>query len=64
MSTFEGIPVATAAAFYAELEENNTRDWWQAHSAVYQASVKEPLDCASGPAGTAVRTQQDLPAEP
>ena len=43
MSTFEGIPVATAAAFYAELEENNTRDWWQAHSNVYQESVKEPL---------------------
>ena len=43
MSTFEGIPVAAAAAFYAELEENNTRDWWQAHAAVYQESVKEPL---------------------
>ncbi|WP_104137990.1 DUF2461 domain-containing protein [Arthrobacter sp. ZGTC131] len=43
MSTFEGIPVARAAAFYTELEENNTRDWWQAHSTVYQESVKEPL---------------------
>src|SRR5688500_15325016 len=43
MSTFEGIPVARAAAFYAELEENNTRDWWQAHSTVYQQSGKEPL---------------------
>jgi uncharacterized protein (TIGR02453 family) len=43
MSTFEGIPAATAAAFYAELEENNTRDWWQAHLAVYQESVREPL---------------------
>lgn len=42
MSTFDGIP-ATAAAFYAQLEQNNNRDWWQAHSAVYQESVKEPL---------------------
>lgn len=43
MSTFEGIPAAAATAFYTELEENNTRDWWHAHSAVYQESVKEPL---------------------
>ena len=39
MSTFEGVPVARAAAFYAELEENNTRDWWQAHATVYRESV-------------------------
>lgn len=42
MSTFEGIPAA-ATKFYAELEENNNRDWWHAHSAVYQDSVKAPL---------------------
>jgi uncharacterized protein (TIGR02453 family) len=42
MSTFDGIPAA-AVAFYAELEQNNTRDWWQSHSSVYQESVKEPL---------------------
>ena len=42
MSTFDGIPAA-AAEFYAELEENNSREWWQAHSEVYRESVKEPL---------------------
>lgn len=42
MSTFDGIPAA-AAAFYAELEHNNTREWWHAHATVYQESVKEPL---------------------
>src|ERR671911_3106506 len=42
MSTFDGIPAA-AAEFYGELEQNNTRDWWHAHSDVYAVSVKEPL---------------------
>ena len=42
MSTFDGIPAA-AAEFYDELEQNNTREWWHAHSDVYTASVKEPI---------------------
>ena len=42
MSTFEGIPAA-AAGFYAELEQNNNREWWLAHAAVYQESVKGPF---------------------
>lgn len=42
MSTFDGIPAA-AAEFYGELEQNNTKDWWHAHSDVYAVSVKAPL---------------------
>ncbi|HKU29126.1 DUF2461 domain-containing protein [Arthrobacter sp. NyZ413] len=42
MSTFTGIPAA-AIAFYAELEDNNNREWWLAHKDVYDSSVKEPL---------------------
>jgi len=42
MSTFEGIP-DTAFRFYAELEENNNREWWLEHKATYDAEVKEPL---------------------
>src|SRR5688500_3890399 len=42
MRTFDGIPAA-AAGFYAELEQNNNREWWLAHAAVYQESVKGPL---------------------
>ncbi|MFJ6535490.1 DUF2461 domain-containing protein [Paenarthrobacter sp. NPDC091711] len=42
MSTFEGIPTA-AFRFYAELEENNNREWWLEHKAIYDAEVKEPL---------------------
>ncbi|MBT2585731.1 DUF2461 domain-containing protein [Arthrobacter sp. ISL-95] len=42
MSTFEGIPTA-AFRFYAELEENNNREWWLEHKTTYDAEVKEPL---------------------
>jgi len=42
MSTFEGIPTA-AFRFYAELEENNNREWWLEHKATYDAEVKGPL---------------------
>ncbi|WP_024817691.1 DUF2461 domain-containing protein [Arthrobacter sp. 31Y] len=42
MSTFEGIPTA-AFRFYAELEENNNREWWLEHKATYDAEVKESL---------------------
>ncbi|AFR30090.1 MULTISPECIES: DUF2461 domain-containing protein [Micrococcaceae] len=42
MSTFEGIPTA-AFRFYAELEDNNNREWWLEHKTTYDAEVKEPL---------------------
>ncbi|MFW0773288.1 DUF2461 domain-containing protein [Paenarthrobacter nitroguajacolicus] len=42
MSTFEGIPTA-AFRFYAELEENNNREWWLEHKKTYDAEVREPL---------------------
>ncbi|YCK83137.1 DUF2461 domain-containing protein [Arthrobacter sp. D3-18] len=42
MSTFEAIPTA-AFRFYAELEENNNREWWLEHKATYDAEVKGPL---------------------
>ncbi|MGF4043159.1 DUF2461 domain-containing protein [Paenarthrobacter nitroguajacolicus] len=42
MSTFEGIPTA-AFRFYAELEENNNREWWLEHKTTYDAEVKGPL---------------------
>lgn len=42
MSAFTGIP-ADAFRFYADLEENNNRDWWLEHKPVYDAAVKEPL---------------------
>ncbi|MGR0159048.1 DUF2461 domain-containing protein [Paenarthrobacter nitroguajacolicus] len=42
MSTFEGIPTA-AFRFYAELEENNNREWWLEHKSTYDVEVKEPL---------------------
>jgi uncharacterized protein (TIGR02453 family) len=42
MDTFEGIPAA-AIGFYAELEENNNRQWWLEHKSGYEALVREPL---------------------
>lgn len=42
MSTFAGIP-PEAFGFYAQLEENNNRDWWQEHKATYEQAVKQPL---------------------
>ncbi|BCW64105.1 DUF2461 domain-containing protein [Paenarthrobacter sp. TYUT067] len=42
MTTFEGIPTA-AFRFYAELEENNNREWWLEHKTTYDAEVKQPL---------------------
>ncbi|MGO4383218.1 DUF2461 domain-containing protein [Specibacter sp. RAF43] len=43
MRTFAGIPTA-AIEFYAELEDNNNRDWWLAHKDQYDAVVKLPLE--------------------
>jgi uncharacterized protein (TIGR02453 family) len=42
MNTFQGIP-SEAFRFYAELEQNNNREWWQEHKDVYDAAVKDPL---------------------
>jgi len=43
MDTFSGIPRA-AVEFYAELEDNNNRDWWLANKDRYDALVKVPLE--------------------
>ena len=40
--TFQGIP-AEAFSFYAELEENNNREWWLAHKDNYDDAVRDPL---------------------
>jgi uncharacterized protein (TIGR02453 family) len=42
MATFQGIP-AEAFSFYAELEENNNREWWLAHKDSYNALVRDPV---------------------
>ncbi|MBT2536954.1 DUF2461 domain-containing protein [Arthrobacter sp. ISL-69] len=42
MNTFDGIP-AGASGFYADLEQNNNRDWWLEHKARYETLVREPL---------------------
>jgi uncharacterized protein (TIGR02453 family) len=47
METFTGIPAA-ASAFYAELEDNNNRDWWLAHKESYDAEVRLPLEALLG----------------
>src|SRR5689334_12823782 len=38
-----GIP-ADAVAFYAELEANNTKDWWTENKHRYERSVREPVE--------------------
>src|SRR6476620_9663695 len=42
MSTFQGIP-AGAFEFYAELEDNNNREWWLEHKDSYTNLVRDPL---------------------
>jgi len=42
VSPSAGIP-ADAIAFYAELEANNTKDWWTANKERYEQSVREPF---------------------
>ncbi len=42
MSRPAGIP-ADAVAFYAELEQHNTREWWALHKERYEESVRQPL---------------------
>ncbi len=40
--TFRGFPVE-AFRFYEGLEADNSRDYWQANKAVYEAAVKAPM---------------------
>jgi uncharacterized protein (TIGR02453 family) len=42
MNTFAGIPAA-AYGFYADLEQNNNREWWLEHNPSYETLVREPL---------------------
>jgi uncharacterized protein (TIGR02453 family) len=42
MTGFTGIPVA-ALDFYDDLEADNSRTWWLAHKAAYDACVRTPL---------------------
>lgn len=39
---FSGFP-AQAVDFYRGLEADNSKSYWQAHKAVYESSVKEPM---------------------
>jgi uncharacterized protein (TIGR02453 family) len=40
---FAGLP-PEALTFYAGLEADNTRDYWQAHKDVYEDAVREPME--------------------
>jgi uncharacterized protein (TIGR02453 family) len=42
VSGFAGIPRA-AVAFYAELEGDNSREFWAAHKETYETKVREPM---------------------
>ncbi|MGL6234527.1 MAG: DUF2461 domain-containing protein [Segniliparus sp.] len=42
MSAFAGLP-ADSVEFYRELEDNNTKPWWEANKKRYQESVREPF---------------------
>ena len=42
MGTFTGFPAA-GPAFYADLEENNTKEWWGEHRDVYERAVRAPM---------------------
>lgn len=65
MTGFEGFP-AEGLAFYAELEDNNTREWWLEHKDVYERAIREPmvalLDHLAGEfgEGKAFRPQRDI----
>ncbi|WP_138417562.1 DUF2461 domain-containing protein [Sinomonas gamaensis] len=65
MSAFEGFP-SESLAFYAELEENNTREWWLDHKDVYERAIRGPmlalLDELSGEfgEGKAFRPNRDI----
>ncbi|MEO7235551.1 MAG: DUF2461 domain-containing protein [Lapillicoccus sp.] len=42
MTGFTGIP-ADAVAFYADLEQHNSREWWARNKDRYEESVREPV---------------------
>lgn len=42
MGGIEGIPVG-AVDFFAELEVNNTRQWWAAHKEAHERLVRDPM---------------------
>ena len=48
MAAATGIPL-DAVAFYAELEVNNTKDWWAANKERYEQSVREPFSADKTP---------------
>ena len=63
MNTFDGIP-AGASGFYADLEQNNNRDWWLEHKARYETLVREPLTALLAELEPRFGPAQDLPAQP
>jgi uncharacterized protein (TIGR02453 family) len=42
VSSFRGFS-QRAVAFYAELTADNTREYWTAHKAIYEAEVRDPM---------------------
>jgi uncharacterized protein (TIGR02453 family) len=42
MDTFTGFP-PEGPAFYADLEEHNTKEWWTEHKDAYERSVRAPM---------------------
>ena len=54
----------TAIDFFDGLEEDNSREYWLAHKAVYDEAVRAPMERAAGRAGRRVRRGEDLPPEP
>ena len=49
---FTGIPLATVD-FYAELNGNNNREWWLAHKAFYDESIRDPFRALAAQVGPA-----------
>ena len=45
--TFEGFP-ADAIDFYAELERENTKAWWQANKPRYDEGIRRPMEALIG----------------
>jgi uncharacterized protein (TIGR02453 family) len=42
MARFSGFPVE-AVAFYEQLEQHNTKEFWAEHKATYESAVREPM---------------------
>ncbi len=41
--SFDGFPIA-ALDFYEDLEDDNSKTFWQAHKHVYDESVRAPME--------------------